>query len=486
MSPEELHEILLIGETVSTEFKRCGNQPGKDVFETICSFCNRFGGDIFLGVDDNGAITGVTPEAIPAIKRNIINIVNNPNVFSPPATLEFGTITCENTPVLRIWIPASPSVHSFKGVVYDRREDADVALHHEANIATLFLRKQNIYSEQRVFRYLTVDELHMEKLDFIRKRAAAKRPDHPWIGMGDREILESMQLYSRDYGTGEEGFTLAAGLLLGRDEVIASICPAYKTDAILQREDLDRYDDRLTVRTNLIDAYERLTGFCRKHLPDRFHLEGDQAVSPRDIIVRELVSNLLMHREFTSPIPAKIVIEQDALRTENASRAMFQGPIDPNDFNPFPKNPIIGRFFSQIGLAEEMGSGTHNLFKFARIYAGEPPDLEEGDIFKASVPLRSKAERAFGSTGNWREIALSEQTESEACAPSAERIEYCIVSLAAEKGSVSAAEVSKATGARPRNVQRALAKMAEKGALRAFGNTRAKRYYPIEQGDGDT
>ena len=36
-----LAQYLLQGEGISLEFKRCGNQPGADVFETICAFVNR-------------------------------------------------------------------------------------------------------------------------------------------------------------------------------------------------------------------------------------------------------------------------------------------------------------------------------------------------------------------------------------------------------------------------------------------------------------
>ena len=37
--------------------------------------------------------------------------------------------------------------------------------------------------------------------------------------------------------------------------------------------------------------------------------DGSVRKSARDIIVRELVSNLLIHREFMSPFPAKLIID---------------------------------------------------------------------------------------------------------------------------------------------------------------------------------
>lgn len=46
MSQNTFRSILSIGETVAVEFKRCGNGIEHDTFESVCSFLNRFGGDI--------------------------------------------------------------------------------------------------------------------------------------------------------------------------------------------------------------------------------------------------------------------------------------------------------------------------------------------------------------------------------------------------------------------------------------------------------
>lgn len=40
--------------------------------------------------------------------------------------------------------------------------------------------------------------------------------------------------------------------------------------------------------------------------------------------------------------------------------------IHPANFTPYPKNPIIVRFFKEIGKAYELGSGVRNVFKFCK------------------------------------------------------------------------------------------------------------------------
>jgi ATP-dependent DNA helicase RecG len=114
--------------------------------------------------------------------------------------------------------------------------------------------------------------------------------------MTNEEILRSAKMYLRDERTKEEGYTLAAALMFGKPATLAMTCPHYKTDALCRKEDTIRYDDRDVVDCNLIQAYGRLMAFVRKHTPDRFFLEGDRRISIREVIFRESVANMLVHR----------------------------------------------------------------------------------------------------------------------------------------------------------------------------------------------
>lgn len=83
MELKEFQSILTIGETVAVEFKRCGNGIESDTYETVCSFLNRFGGDIFMGVLDDGTVVGVPEKAAPDMVKNFIAVISNPALFSP-------------------------------------------------------------------------------------------------------------------------------------------------------------------------------------------------------------------------------------------------------------------------------------------------------------------------------------------------------------------------------------------------------------------
>ena len=94
-----------------------------------------------------------------------------------------------------------------------------------------------------------------------------------------------------------------------------------------------------------------------------------------------------MHREFASAFPAKLIIGKEEIYTENWNRAQRVGRIELQDFMPYPKNPILANVFLNIGYADALGSGVRNLYKYTKIYSGGEPDLEEGEVFRLTVPI---------------------------------------------------------------------------------------------------
>ena len=175
-----------------------------------------------------------------------------------------------------------------------------------------------------------------------------------------------------------------------------SVLPQYKTDAIYRVKNLDRYDDREVIITNLIDSYRRLMDFGKKHLNDTFVLDGDQSVSARDKILREIISNILAHRDYSNAYTAQFVIESNRIYTKNSNLPHGHGELKLNQFEPFPKNPPISKVFREIGYADELGSGMRNTNKYTKLYSGGTPIFLEDNIFQIVIPMESVADLQVG------------------------------------------------------------------------------------------
>jgi ATP-dependent DNA helicase RecG len=413
MNIKRLLVLISNGENIEVEFKQSQRELNKNVYESVCAFLNRNGGHIILGVKDNGIICGVDTDEIDNIINSFVTTVNNPQKLNPTFYLSPEVFEYKDKKIIYIFVPESSQVHKVANKIFDRNDDGDLDITNNNDLVSqMYIRKQTLYSENRIYTYVTIDDLRIDLIQRARKLAMNQRPGHPWSEITDFEMLKSAQLYLKDYQTGKEGFTLACILLFGKDEVIMSILPHHRTDAILRIDNLDRYDDRDDIRTNLIESYDRLMAFIAKHLPDKFYLEKDQRISLRDHIFREVISNILIHREFINHFPAKLVISPDSVNTENSNKAHGSGLIDPANFSPFPKNPTIGKFFKEIGRADELGSGVRNLFRYCKEYADKLPQLLEGDVFKTIIAIPEQADTVNEGLNEGLSEGLSEGLKS--------------------------------------------------------------------------
>ena len=334
---QQLKSLISKGEGIDLEFKSCRNQLNNNVYKTVCAFLNRHGGIILLGIHDDGTIKGIDPESEVQIRKDFITAINNPQKISPPTYLSIDDVEVDSKKLLRIYVPESSQVHRCNGRIYDRNEDGDLDItDHTIQVAHLYQRKQATYSENRVYPQVQPTALRTDLIERCRRHVRINKQSHPWVDMDDLDLLKSAQLYLTDQETGEQGVTLAGVMLFGTDQQILQVCPAHRTDLILRKVNVERYDDRDLVRTNLIDSYDRILDFVKKHLPDPFYLEGTERRSIRDVIFREVASNILIHREYASGVPARLMIEYGRVITENANRPHGFGLLNPETAVPFP------------------------------------------------------------------------------------------------------------------------------------------------------
>jgi len=273
MTTDRIRQLLAAGEGLTIEYKECVGALGKSVWETVCAFSNRYGGHLILGVSDSGALIGVDRNAAGQIKKDFANALNNPQKIAPSLFLGFDEVEIDGKLLLYARIPVSSQIQTCEGRIYDRNMDGDYDITTSSElVAQVALRKSADYTERKIFPYVTEKELRTDLIEKAQKLATINDKKHPWSGLTPKEMLQTAGLYEEDWYTGKKGYNLAAVLLFGRDDVIRSCAPGYQTDALVRKENLDRYDDRLMVGTNLIEAYEQLMDFISRHTLDRFFL----------------------------------------------------------------------------------------------------------------------------------------------------------------------------------------------------------------------
>lgn len=397
MTLDDVNKILSRGEGTNIEFKQAGSGVPHSTYETIVSFSNNDGGTIVLGADDDGNVVGIVQDLITHLSSNIVTAARDRNCIDPPILLSPLIFSHPDGNIILLQIPSSSLVHKYSGKIYYRESDADIDItDDQQKLGELYIRKRNHYSESQIFPHLSSDDLRSDLFDKARRIIKGNKPAHPWVTASNDQILYESVLFRRDFQTGQQGLTLAAALIFGKDITIHNIASPYKIEILVRKKQVDRYDDRLLLRTNLIDSYEQSLEFVVKHLDDKFFEEGGQRKDLRELIFREVIGNLIVHREYMNAHSTELVIFNDKVIATNPNKALFHGPLDPRKFNPYPKNPNIRKFFLALGWADEIGSGVRNTAKYLNFYVPDAkPLFYEDRLFRTEIPLVAQTFEPF-------------------------------------------------------------------------------------------
>jgi|GEM_PF-262976 len=389
MTQEDIIGIIKQGEGIRIEFKSAANSIPDSLYETVVSFSNTDGGTILIGVSDNGKVEGIREELITKFQKDLVSALNSKDCINPPLYVQPGVEQLPDGLIMVIQIQSSSQVHDHAGRIFIREHESDIDItQNQHKISELYLRKRNSFTEGNIYPHLSMSDLSPNLFEKARTLIRNYRSDHPWLLSDNGQMLKDSVLWKKDFSIGQEGYTLAAALIFGKDQTIQSLLPAYKVEAMVRIRNKDRWDDRLTLRTNLIDTYLELKQFINKHLPEKFYMENDQRIDLRDKIFREVIGNVIVHREYTNALSTDLIITETEVTFTNPNKPLFHGPIDPTSFNPFPKNPNIRKFFTAFGWTDEIGSGIRNTYKYLPLYVpGAKPVFIENDTFKTLVPL---------------------------------------------------------------------------------------------------
>jgi ATP-dependent DNA helicase RecG len=364
-----------------------------DFFDTLCAFLNTNGGEILFSYSFENGVTGLTENEFNILEKNIISGINNANKIHPKPRIVIKTVFYHQERLLYLKIPNSQSVHTTNNghYIYERRDTINVLVDNISDQLRIQERKRFFYPDNKIIRYIEADHFNMDVYKKAMNLILQTRPSHPWLNMDFDQVMKSSGLWRIDVESKESGFTVAAVLLFGKDEVIRAIFPSFRIDALREKDGFDGYYDRETFTTNLIDTYYHLMSFVHKHLPDFFVINNTARIGIRDLMYREVFINFLTHQDYSSGLPAKFAITHvDGTFTANSNRASLNKNIDPNNYQPIPKNPIIGRFLRELGLAEELGFGLKKIAAFVSQFSDEKPQFHDGPTFLASIPPITK------------------------------------------------------------------------------------------------
>lgn len=413
--------LTLEGEGTQIEYKTCTEEISESLYESVCSFLNHTGGQILVGVQNDGTVIGVNPDKAEKLKADIINCINNPELFLPCPYFTPRIMEMDDKTVMQLDIPCGQYVYRFKGRYWDRNDDADIDVTDQPELLlSIFERKNPHLFEERIVEGLTMEQLDVKTFQYCRNILATIQPSHAWLQMTNEEMLLSAHLAK------QEGSKLqlkyAALILFGTEDAITEFMPRYRFEAVFhmctyaQYNDMSlfpsRYDDRRTIRQNLIQVYEQLGAFVERYLPDKFYLPANtmQRQNLRWDLFREIVGNMCVHTDFSSGYACFFHVFKDRVVTKNPTRLLPEipeGELTIQQLSNYTKNPLLVRVFHELNWAEDLGSGTRNILRYAPLYyPNYKIEINSGSQFLFSITYQD--ENVYGNVAETGKMSPTE------------------------------------------------------------------------------
>ncbi len=383
---EEIRSAAQIGENGDWEFKSAkGGLPGT-LWETYSAMANFAGGTIVLGAsesDGTAALDGVTRTQLNKLKKSLWDQLNNRqkvnrNILASSEVHEFNVdgawlVAIDVRPAERRERPIYVGQNPFGGT-FKRRHEGDYRCSDE-EVRRMFADASDVPADARVLDGFGLNDLDGASISGFRNRFAASRPNHSWLALDDKQLLEQLGGWRKDRENGKEGITLAGLVMFGKHQAIITpgAAPNYMVDFRDfrgQRRPEDRWTDRLfpdgTWEANLFQFYQRCWPKLVADLKVPFAMQDGQRIDdpPVNVALREALVNAMIHTDYT--VGGGIVIERydDRYQFANPGTLLVseaqlrQGGVSEC------RNRSLQRMFMFIGGGDVAGSG------YARIQEG--------------------------------------------------------------------------------------------------------------------
>ena len=363
-------------ETLSIEFKSDIKKYGdNDLFEDVVAFANTEGGDLYLGVEDDGTITGVHPEHANPVTLGAY-IANN---TVPPISTRCEIVEDEK-PILRITVPKSYGgiVATRSGKILRRRIKIDNT---PENVPMYPTEIATRLSDLRLLDYSTmivlegsladIDPLELERL---RRIVLAYNGDRALLELDDRELLKALGFTREQNGTVYP--TIAGILMVGKVSSIEKFVPTgISSFQVLEGTSVRVNED---YRLPILAAIEKIVAHTEVWNPEQ-ELEMGLFRMPAPEFdkraLREAIVNAFCHRDYSIMGRVRVAITDEGLTIANPG-GFIEGVTIQNllTAEPHGRNQLLADALKRVGLAEKTGRGIDRIYEGSLIYGRRLPD----------------------------------------------------------------------------------------------------------------
>lgn len=386
-------------ETLEVEFKsdlKC--YPDRDLIEEIVGMANTSGGILYLGVEDNGEITGVHKKHRDAV--GVASLIANNAV--PPISVRAELLNEEEKDVLKIEVPRSRGIIATStGKILRRRMKLDgtpeVIPMYPYEIPSRMAELGMLDFSAQPLPGATIDDLDPNQRVRLRRIIQNRQGgEKNLLALSDEELdiaLHFITQIGNHYAP-----TVTGMLLIGKEERIAELMPTAKSVFQVLEGTAVRINEENS--KPLLELFENYETYLKAWNPERETEYGLFRIPIPEFdwaAFREGLVNAFCHRDYTMLGSVRVLIDDEGLSISNPG-GFIDGVNLKNllTVEPHGRNPVLADAMKRIGLAEKTGRGIDRIFEGSIIFGRPWPDYSESTSRTVKLFIqRAKADLPF-------------------------------------------------------------------------------------------
>ncbi len=379
METTDLIDLLSRGEDSRHQFKE--NFSNADALAAeIVAFSNTAGGKIFIGVQNNGSVLGLSGADIDRLNQLLSNSASQ-NV-RPAVNPLTENVPHPNGTVIVVSIPEGvnkPYMDKNGSIWVKSSSDKRRATSRE-EIQRLFQQAGVVHADATPVASLSAGDVDLPYFEaFFKQQFDEPLSQH---SLPLPQLLTNMNLMHQGQ------LNVAGSLLFAKAPHYA--LPAFIVKAVAfvgtQIED-DRYLDSRDITGKLADVFQQTMGFIVANTRAPQGAQGFNSLGQSEIprlVWEELIANALIHRDYFISAPVRVLLY--ANRIEIVSPGHLPNNLSIENIksgNSNMRNPILASFAAKLLPYRGLGSG---LLRALRAWPSiELIDDRAGNLFKAIV-----------------------------------------------------------------------------------------------------
>jgi ATP-dependent DNA helicase RecG len=464
-------DILRPVESLTVEFKSDRKKlSDSDLVEAIVCLANTEGGEVWLGIEDDGTPTG--PHAEHQKLEGLAGLVAART--SPSVTVHVCPVEIADVKVARIAVPKSTGEVATSSGVYVRQrirhdgtpECVPMLPHDRSSRVTSF---GLVDASAQWVAGATLEDFDPLERERLRQSVQRYGGDRALLELDDEALDGALGLSARQ-PDGNRLPTLTGMLLVGRESALSERVPTHEFAFQVMAQQAVRFNE--FHRFPLLKALDWLETNFRPYNPEEELQVGLFRVPVPKVELgafREALANALIHRDYHRLGAVHVRLEDDALVISNPG-GLVEGVTLANllTTEPRPRNPRLADAMKRIGVVERSGRGVDKIYRGLLRYGRPAPDYSRTDA--QNVVLRLPTDEADLS---FVKLVVDEENRRQVALPI-----DSLIALAA-LGELKRLTVEELAGRIQRDAasaKRTLEALTETGLVEAHGTTRGRSY----------